>query len=97
MAETNNAGRGLFESERAFRLLVQGVTDYAIYLLDLNGIVSNWNTGAEKIKGYSADEIVGQHFSVFYPPEDREAGLPAAALEAARRDKRFEAEGLADA
>ncbi|MGM4905747.1 PAS domain S-box protein [Tardiphaga sp. 866_E4_N2_1] len=93
MAETNNAGRGLFESERAFRLLVQGVTDYAIYLLDLNGIVSNWNTGAEKIKGYSADEIVGQHFSVFYPPEDREAGLPAAALEAARRDKRFEAEG----
>jgi len=93
MTENNNAERNLFESERAFRLLVQGVTDYAIYLLDLNGIVSNWNAGAETIKGYGADEIVGQHFSVFYPPEDREAGLPAAALEAARRNKRFEAEG----
>ncbi|MDR6663330.1 PAS domain S-box-containing protein, partial [Tardiphaga robiniae] len=92
MPKTKNE-RNLLESERAFRLLVQGVTDYAIYLLDPNGIVSNWNAGAETIKGYGADEIVGQHFSVFYPPEDREAGLPATALEAARRNKRFEAEG----
>lgn len=92
MPKTKN-DRNLLESERAFRLLVQGVTDYAIYLLDPNGIVSNWNAGAETIKGYGADEIVGQHFSVFYPPEDREAGLPATALEAARRNKRFEAEG----
>jgi PAS domain S-box-containing protein len=72
---------------------VQGVTDYAIYLLDPAGVVSNWNAGAERIKGYLADEIVGQHFSRFYPPEDREAGLPQAALEVARRTGRFEAEG----
>jgi PAS domain S-box-containing protein len=93
MAAAKNEDRSHFESERAFRLLVQGVTDYAIYLLDPSGIVSNWNAGAEKIKGYTADEIVGQHFSVFYTPEDREAGLPTVALEAARRNKRFEAEG----
>lgn len=85
--------RSLFESERAFRLLVQGVTDYAIYLLDPDGLVSNWNSGAERIKGYGADEIIGQHFSRFYPPEDRDAGLPAKALDEARRTGRFEAEG----
>jgi PAS domain S-box-containing protein len=85
--------RSLMESERAFRLLVQGVTDYAIYMLDPNGIVSNWNTGAARIKGYDAAEIVGKHFSIFYPPEDREAGLPSRALETARKTGRFEAEG----
>ena len=69
--------RDLFESERRFRLLVEGVVDYAIYMLDPDGIIANWNAGAERIKGYPADEIVGQHFSMFYPPEDRAAGLPA--------------------
>ena len=63
-----------------FRLLVESVPDYAIYLLDAHGIVQSWNAGAERIKGYTADEIVGQHFSVFYSPEDRAAGKPEAQL-----------------
>jgi PAS domain S-box-containing protein len=83
----------LFESERRFRLLVEGVIDYAIYMLDPNGIISNWNAGAKRIKGYDADEVVGQHFQMFYSPEDREAGLPARCLETARENGKFEAEG----
>ena len=82
------------EQERRFRLLVQGVTDYAIYMLDPQGHVENWNAGAQRAKGYSAEEIVGQHFSVFYTPEDRQSGLPARGLETARREGRFEAEGV---
>ena len=82
----------LFESEQRFRLLVQGVRDYAIYMLDPEGFVSNWNAGAEAIKGYSADEIVGRHFSTFYTSEDRERGAPAMALAIARRDGKFEGE-----
>ena len=85
--------RELHESERAVRILIQGVTDYAIYMLDPAGIVSSWNTGAARIKGYQSAEIIGQHFSVFYPPEDRSAGLPNHALAIARRHGRFEAEG----
>jgi PAS domain S-box-containing protein len=85
--------RNLFESERNFRLLVEGITDYAIYMLDLDGHVANWNAGAEKIKGYKAREIIGKHFSIFYTPEDRETGLPARALEIARKEKHFLAEG----
>ncbi|QKC98276.1 hybrid sensor histidine kinase/response regulator [Mesorhizobium sp. NZP2298] len=81
------------EGERRFRLLVQGVTDYAIYMLDPEGKITNWNTGAERIKGYSAAEILGQHFSTFYTIEDREAGLPQRVLEAAAREGRYEAEG----
>ena len=81
------------EGERRFRLLVQGVTDYAIYLLDPEGKITNWNTGAERIKGYSAAEILGQHFSTFYTPEEREAGVPRQVLEAAEKEGRFEAEG----
>ena len=82
----------LRESEQRFRLLVQGVTDYAIYMLSPEGTVSNWNVGAERIKGYSQDEIVGSHFSRFYTDEDRESGRPQRALEAARREGRYEAE-----
>jgi PAS domain S-box-containing protein len=70
----------LLESERRFRLLVEGVTDYAIYMLDPSGVVSNWNPGAQRLKGYTADDIVGQHFSRFYTKEDRAAGLPAHVL-----------------
>jgi len=73
MAKKGCRKRGLFESERKFRLLVEGVIDYAIYMLDPNGIISNWNAGARRIKGYEADEVVGQHFQMFYPREDREA------------------------
>src|SRR5262249_45081876 len=81
------------ESERNFRLLVEGVIDYAIFMLSPEGNVINWNTGAERIKGYKARQIVGKHFSVFYPPHDREEGLPASALEIARKDKHFIGEG----
>ena len=63
-------------SERRFRLLVEGVTDYAIFMLDPDGTVANWNPGAERLKGYSSTEILGQHFSRFYSEEDRLAGLP---------------------
>jgi PAS domain S-box-containing protein len=78
---------------RRFELLVDAVKDYAIYLLDPEGFVSSWNTGAQRFKGYSADEIIGQHFSRFYTDEDRAAGLPQLALETAVREGKFEAEG----
>ena len=87
------AGHKVLESERSFRLLVQGVVDYAIYMLDPAGIVTSWNAGAERIKGYQAHEVVGQHFSQFYTPEDRAAGQPDKSLETARQAGRFEAEG----
>ena len=83
----------LLESERRFRILVEGVIDYAIYMLDPSGIVVNWNAGAQRLKGYTADEIVGHHFSNFYSKEDRRTGLPARVLETANREGRYEAEG----
>jgi PAS domain S-box-containing protein len=83
----------LGETERRFRLFVGGVTDYAIFMLDPEGVITNWNAGAERIKGYRAEEIIGQHFSVFYGPKDREDGLPQRALMTAARDGRVEAEG----
>jgi PAS domain S-box-containing protein len=89
---TADDSRDLGEAER-FQLLVDAVQDYAIFMLDPAGIVTNWNSGAERLKGYRADEIVGQHFSRFYTKEDRTAGLPLRVLEAARREGRFEAEG----
>ncbi len=84
----------LRESEQRFRMLVQGVRDYAIYMLDPQGIVSNWNAGAEAIKGYSEQEIVGQHFSRFYTAADQAAGEPARALAIAARDGKFENEAI---
>ena len=81
------------ESERRFRHLVQSVVDYAIFQLDKDGVVATWNAGAEQIKGYSADEIIGRHFSVLYTEEDRAAGIPAQTLATARSEGRFEAEG----
>lgn len=80
-------------ADRRFALLVQSVTDYAIYMLDPDGRIVTWNPGAERFKGYSADEIVGEHFGRFFTPEDRAAGLPGRALEIALREGRFEAEG----
>ena len=76
-----------------YRLLVEAVTDYAIYMLDRNGIVASWNAGAARFKGYTPTEIIGQHFSRFYTQEDRDIGLPARALETAAREGRFENEG----
>ena len=92
ITEKRAAENALFQSEQRFRLLVHGVRDYAIYLLDPTGKVSNWNAGAEAIKGYKADEIVGQHFSRFYTAEDRAAGVPQRALETALREGKYESE-----
>jgi PAS domain S-box-containing protein len=91
--EIQAAFHRLEESERRFRILVDGVTDYAIYMLDPQGYITNWNAGAERIKGYSIDEIIGRHFSTFYTERDREAGMPARTLETATRTGKFEAEG----
>jgi PAS domain S-box-containing protein len=93
MTERRAAQQALYDSERRFRLLVHAVKDCAIYMLDPSGVIVNWNSGAERLKGYSAAEIVGQHFSKFYTREDRMAGLPTRVLEAAARDGHYEAEG----
>jgi PAS domain S-box-containing protein len=81
-------------SEEQFHLLVAGMGDYAIYMLDPQGRITTWNLGAERIKGYRPDEIVGENFSKFFTPEDRAAGMPARALETAARDGRYEAESI---
>jgi PAS domain S-box-containing protein len=88
------AESALRRSEEQFRLLVQGVSDYAIYMLDPKGYVTTWNAGAQRIKGYDAFEIIGQHFSIFYTDEDRKAGNPEDALQIATREGRFETEGF---
>ena len=93
ITEQREAALAALESERRFRLLVQGVTDYAIYMLDPSGHITNWNTGAQRIKGYAAEEVIGEHFSRFYTPEDREAGTPWKALATAEHAGRFSAEG----
>jgi PAS domain S-box-containing protein len=94
VTERKLAEDALRQSEQQFRLLVQGVTDYAIYMLDPTGRITNWNSGAQRIKGYSNDEVVGTHFSRFYTSEDRANGLPERALSTALSEGRFESEGL---
>lgn len=84
----------LYESEQRFRLLVQGVRDCAIYMLDTEGQITNWNAGAELIKGYTAEEIVGQHFSRFYTEEDRASGEPERALATALTEGKYEREAF---
>ena len=93
MVEKFSQQRDLFESERSFRLLVEGVADYALYMLDPKGIITSWNIGGERIKGYSPQEILGQHFSRFYTETDRANGKPARALGIAREKGRYEEEG----
>ena len=93
LGERRQAEATLRRSEDQFRRLVQSVTDYAIYMLDPGGRVASWNVGAERIKGYRADEIIGQHFSRFYTPEDRQAGEPERTLRIATETGRFEKEG----
>ena len=83
----------LLGAEQHFRRLVQGVTDYAIFMLDPEGHVTSWNAGAERIKGYAPGDIIGEHFSRFYTPEDFDSGVPRRALETARETGRYEAEG----
>jgi PAS domain S-box-containing protein len=93
LTERKSAEDTLRKSEEQFRLLIQSVTDYAIYTLSPEGIITNWNAGAERIKGYTPQEIIGQHFSKFYSPEDAAAGLPQKGLQTARQVGRFEKEG----
>ena len=93
LTERRRTELALRRSEERSRLFIDAVQDYAIFMLDPDGCVSTWNTGAERIKGYKASEIIGQHFSRFYPEEDVRAGKPAWELEVATREGRFEDEG----
>jgi len=93
MSRRHKAEEALREGEERFRLLVSGVKDYAILMLDSEGRLASWNAGAERIKGYRADEILGKHFSVFYPPEEVEHGKPQFELKAAEEQGRIEDEG----
>src|SRR6201995_1664036 len=88
------AGLGAaLQGDNAFRLLVEAVADYAIYMLDPEGHIASWNAGAQRFKGYTADEIIGRHFSEFYTVEDQDAGLPERVLQTAEREGKFEGEG----
>ncbi|MHC8286556.1 hybrid sensor histidine kinase/response regulator [Pseudomonas sp. XS1P51] len=93
LTDRKMAEETLKQSEQQFRLLVQSVTDYAIYMLAPDGRLTNWNPGAQRIKGYLPEEVIGQHFSLFYTPEDREAGEPQRTLDIAVREGRFENKG----
>ncbi len=93
LTERRQAEQALKQSEEQFRILVSGVTDYAIYMLDPSGRVVSWNSGAERIKGYTPDEVIGDHFSRFYLPEDVDADAPGHALRVAQDAGRFEKEG----
>jgi PAS domain S-box-containing protein len=93
LTERRAAEESLRVSQEQFRLLVQGVTDYAIYMLSPMGEIASWNVGAERIKGYSTDEVIGSHFSRFYTAADQAAGEPALALAVAAKEGRFEKEG----
>jgi PAS domain S-box-containing protein len=91
MAENGDFPRRGFDDR--FELLVNAVTDYAIYMLDREGRITTWNPGARRFKGYEAEDVIGEHYRCFFTPEDREAGLPERQLEIAEREGRFEAEG----
>lgn len=93
ISERKASHESLLESERRFRYLVEGVTDYAIYMLSPEGIITNWNSGAQRIKGYAAEEVIGTHYSRFMTAEDRESGIPARALSIAKQEGRYENEG----
>ncbi len=93
ISERKAAHDAALDNDRQFRLLVEGVVDYAIFMLSPDGHVISWNAGAERIKGYNAAQIVGSHFSRFYTPEDIADGVPRRALDTARKEGRFEAEG----
>ncbi|MGJ7510555.1 PAS domain S-box protein [Variovorax sp. GT1P44] len=93
LSDRRSAEEALRRSEEQFRMLVQAVTDYAIYMLDPEGVITSWNAGAERAKGYAPDEAIGTHFSRFYRQEDRERGEPARALATAAAEGRFESEG----
>jgi PAS domain S-box-containing protein len=81
------------EDSKRLELLIDGVVDYAIYTIDLEGNIVSWNSGAQRLKGYSADEIIGRPFRTFFTPEDQEQGFPSRALATAAKEGRFESEG----
>ena len=91
---THEAAQKLRESETRYQVLLESITDHAICTLDPSGIVTSWNAGAERISGYTAGEVVGEHFSIFYTDQDRRDGLAYRALEIARKEGRFAAEGM---
>src|SRR3954469_15491565 len=93
VSERREQEEALRQSEERFRLLVEAVGDYAIFMLDPDGRIASWNTGAERSNGYTAEEIIGQHFRVFYPPEQQAARHPEHELEIALREGRYEEEG----
>ena len=93
MMKSEECGTRKLSDEQRFEMLVTAISDYAIYMLTPEGFISSWNTGAERFKGYAANEVIGQHFSLFYTEEDRRAGKPARALQTAREQGRFEDEG----
>ena len=93
LTERRQAQEALRNSERQFSLLVQGVTDYALYMLDPDGIITTWNAGAQRIKGYGPEEVIGRHFSLFFESADAQAGMPQQALQTAEREGRFEGQG----
>jgi PAS domain S-box-containing protein len=90
--EAEQLRREMNDADR-YRMLVEGITDYAVYLLDVHGNVASWNSGAQRFKGYTASEIIGQNFSVFYTPEDQATNLPQRALAIAAKEGKFETEG----
>ena len=92
MEQSSRFAESLSDDGR-YRLLIEAMTDYAIYMLDPTGIVTSWNPGAQRFKGYTPSEIIGQHFSRFYTEEDQKRGLPALALATAAREGKFESEG----
>jgi PAS domain S-box-containing protein len=92
-AGEHRAAQELREDSESFRLLVESVRDYAIFMLDPGGHIATWNEGARRIKGYTSAEILDQHFSIFYTPEDVSSGHPAQELVEAQRDGRYEEEG----
>jgi PAS domain S-box-containing protein len=94
IAERETALEKLQQSEEQFRLLVEGVQDYAIYMMNAEGVVITWNSGAQRIKGYQAEEIIGKHFSCFYRPEDIHAGKPNRSLQVAAANGKYEEENL---
>ena len=97
LTERKKAEDALRRSEEQFKFLVQGVTDYAIYMLDAEGVVTNWNAGAQRIKGYAPEEIIGQHFSRFYTDEDRDQRRAETRLSHCRSRRQVRSRGMARA